>query len=38
MLKVNTNELAEESDASPKGKFAYASKGVSEARGRQLKP
>src|SRR6187431_424807 len=35
MLKINTNELAEESDASPKGKFSYASKGVSEALGRK---
>ncbi len=35
MQKINTNDLAEESDASPKGKFAYASKGVSEALGRK---
>ena len=35
MLKINSNELAEESWASPKGKFAGASKSVSEALGRK---
>jgi uncharacterized cupin superfamily protein len=35
MLKINTNELAEESWSSPKRKFAGASKSVSEALGRK---
>ena len=35
MKKINTNDLAEESDTSPKGKFASASKSVSEALGRK---
>ena len=35
MKKVNTNELAEETWSSPKGKFATAGKEVSEALGRQ---
>lgn len=35
MLKVNTNELAEMTWASPKGKFAGAGKEVSEALGRK---
>lgn len=34
MLKVNTNQLAEETWASPKGKFTGAGKQVSEALGR----
>lgn len=34
MLKVNTNQLAEESWTSPKGKFTGAGKQVSEALGR----
>ena len=34
MQKINTNELAEEVWSSPKGKFAGASKSVSEALGR----
>jgi uncharacterized cupin superfamily protein len=37
MKKINTNELAEESWSSPKGKFAGASKSVSEALGRKPK-
>ena len=35
MRKVNTNELAEETWSSPKGKFAAAGKQVSEALGRK---
>ena len=35
MHKINTNELAEQSWSSPKGKFAGAGKQVSEALGRQ---
>ena len=35
MLKINTNTLAEESWASPKGKFVGAGKQVSEALGRK---
>ncbi len=35
MQKINTNELAEDRWSSPKGKFAGASKGVSEALGRK---
>ena len=35
MLKINSNQLAEEPWASPKGKFAGASKSVSEALGRK---
>jgi len=35
MIKVNTNELADEPWASPKGKFAGAGKEVSEALGRK---
>ncbi|MGB8169724.1 MAG: cupin domain-containing protein [Chthoniobacteraceae bacterium] len=34
MKKINTSDLAEESSVSPKGKFAYASKSISEALGR----
>ncbi len=34
MLKVNINDLAEYSWASPKGKFAGSGKGISEALGR----
>lgn len=37
MHKINTNELAEVSWASPKGKFAGAGKQVSEALGRNPK-
>ncbi len=35
MLKVNTKDIAEETWSSPKGKFAGAGKGVSEALGRK---
>jgi uncharacterized cupin superfamily protein len=35
MRKVNTNELAEETWSSPRGKFAGASRSVSEALGRK---
>lgn len=35
MLKINTNELREETWSSPKGKFAGAGKQVSEALGRK---
>jgi mannose-6-phosphate isomerase-like protein (cupin superfamily) len=35
MRKINTNELAEETWSSPKGKFAGASRSVSEALGRK---
>src|SRR5438046_7833637 len=35
MLKINSNQLAEEPWSSPKGKFAGASKSVSEALGRK---
>lgn len=35
MQKINTNQLAEESWASPKGKFAGAGKEISEALGRK---
>jgi uncharacterized cupin superfamily protein len=35
MQKINTNQLAEESWNSPKGKFSCSGKGVSEALGRQ---
>lgn len=35
MKKINTNELAEESWSSPKGKFGGAGKEISEALGRQ---
>lgn len=35
MKKINTNELAEETWSSPKGKFAGAGKEVSEALGRK---
>jgi uncharacterized cupin superfamily protein len=35
MQKVNTNNLAEESWSSPKGRFVSAGKGVSEALGRK---
>ena len=35
MLKVNTNELAEETWSSPKGKFVGTGKEVSEALGRK---
>jgi hypothetical protein len=35
MRKVNTNELAEETWSSPKGKFAGAGKEVSAALGRK---
>jgi uncharacterized cupin superfamily protein len=35
MRKINTNELAEYSWSSPKGKFAGAGKGLSEALGRK---
>ncbi len=35
MLKVNTKDIAEESWSSPKGKFAGAGKGISEALGRK---
>jgi len=35
MLKINTNELAEENLASPKGKFVVAGKEISEALGRK---
>src|SRR6187399_2250790 len=37
MIKINTNNLAEEAWSSPKGKFAGASKSVSEALGREPK-
>jgi uncharacterized cupin superfamily protein len=35
MKKINSHELPEDRDTSPKGKFAYASKALSEALGRQ---
>jgi uncharacterized cupin superfamily protein len=35
MRRINTNELAEETWSSPKGKFAGASRSVSEALGRK---
>jgi hypothetical protein len=35
MLKVNTNDLPEDTWSSPKGKFAGAGKQVSEALGRK---
>ena len=35
MLKINTNDLAEETWSSPKGKFSGAGKQVSEALGRK---
>ena len=35
MVKINTNDLPEESWTSPKGKFAGGGKGVSEALGRK---
>jgi len=35
MLKINTNELAEENLSSPKGKFVVAGKEISEALGRK---
>ncbi len=35
MIKINTNNLSEESWSSPKGKFVGASKAISEALGRQ---
>ena len=37
MRKINTNELPEETWSSPKGKFAGAGKGISEALGRKPK-
>ena len=35
MRKINTNEISEESWASPKGKFVGAGKEISEALGRK---
>ncbi len=35
MLKINSNELAEEGWSSPKGKFAGSSRSISEALGRK---
>ena len=37
MVKINTNELAEETWSSPKGKFVGSGKEVSEALGRKPK-